>query len=436
MWQSGYLSFFTYSTILLMLIHSASQLLTLAGGPQRGRNLGQLGLITNGAVLIRDGKFVTVGESSELRASYPEEETLDASGRVVMPGFVDPHTHLLWAGDRSAEFEMRLQGKTYLEILAAGGGILSTVRSTRAASLQSLIDETRPRLQTMLAHGTTTAEAKTVYGLEIETELCMLQALLVLDQQGPVDLALTFMGAHAIPPEYKDDPDGYTDLICNQMLPAVRDWWGTQTSDRGDLELPFVDVFCETGAFNLAQSRRILETAAGLGFPLKIHADEFDNLGGAALAAELGATSADHLVATSEGDISILGKSETVAVALPCTPFGLAEKDYTPARDILTADGLLAIATDLNPGTAWCESMQFAIALACRYMRLTPAEAIAAATINSAAAISRAHRVGSIEPGKQADLIFLKVDDYRHLGYRFGVNLVERVIKRGVLYPG
>ena len=419
-----------------MLIHSASQLLTLAGGPQRGRNLGQLGLITNGAVLIRDGKFVTVGESSELRASYPEEETLDASGRVVMPGFVDPHTHLLWAGDRSAEFEMRLQGKTYLEILAAGGGILSTVRSTRAASLQSLIDETRPRLQTMLAHGTTTAEAKTGYGFEIETELCMLQALLVLDQQGPVDLALTFMGAHAIPPEYKDDPDGYTDLICNQMLPAVQDWWETQTSDRGDLELPFVDVFCETGAFNLAQSRRILETAAGLGFPLKIHADEFDNLGGAALAAELGATSADHLVATSEGDISILGKSETVAVALPCTPFGLAEKDYTPARDILTADGLLAIATDLNPGTAWCESMQFAIALACRYMRLTPAEAIAAATINSAAAISRAHRVGSIEPGKQADLIFLKVDDYRHLGYRFGVNLVERVIKRGVLYPG
>lgn len=419
-----------------MLIHSASQLLTLAGGPQRGSALGQLGLITNGAVLIRDGKFVTVGESSELRASYPDEETLDASGQVVMPGFVDPHTHLLWAGNRSAEFEMRLQGKTYLEILAAGGGILSTVRSTRAASLQSLIDETHHRLQTMLAHGTTTAEAKTGYGLEIETELRMLQALLELDQQGPVDLALTFMGAHAIPPEYKEDPDGYTDLICNQMLPAVRDWWGMQTSDREDLELPFVDVFCETGAFNLAQSRRILETAAGLGFPLKIHADEFDNLGGAALAAELGAASADHLVATSEGDISILGKSKTVAVALPCTPFGLAEKDYTPARDILDADGLLAIATDLNPGTAWCESMQFAIALACRYMRLTPAEAIAAATINSAAAISRAHRIGSIEPGKQADLIFLKVDDYRYLGYRFGVNLVERVIKRGVLYPG
>jgi imidazolonepropionase len=416
-----------------MLIHSASQLLTLAGGPQRGRDLGQLGLIADGAVLIQDGKIITVGESNELRASYPDEETLDAYGRVVMPGFVDPHTHLLWAGDRAAEFEMRLQGMTYLDILAAGGGILSTVRSTRSASIKTLMDEARPRLQTMLAHGTTTAEAKTGYGLETETELHMLQALLALNAEGPLDLALTFMGAHAIPPEYKDDPDGYTDYICTEMLPAVRDWWRTQTSNQGYSELPFVDVFCETGAFDLAQSRRILETAAGMGFPLKIHADEFDNLGGATLAAELGAVSADHLVATSKEDVQILGKSETVAVALPCTPFGLAERDYTPARDILEAGGLLAIATDLNPGTAWCESMQFAISLACRYLRLTPAEAIAAATINSAAAISCAHLVGSLEPGKQADLIILEVDDYRHLGYRFGINLVDKVIKRGVV---
>jgi imidazolonepropionase len=198
--------------------------------------------------------------------------------------------------------------------------------------------------------------------------------------------------------------------------------------------MPFVDVFCETGAFDLDQSRRILSAARKLGFPVKIHADEFDNLGGASLAAQLGAVSADHLVATSPGDIAALAASDTVCVALPCTPFGLAEQHYTPARAILDAGGLLAIATDLNPGTAWCESMQFALALACRYMRLTPAQAIAAATINAAAAIGRADRIGSLSVGKQADLLILKVSDYRQLGYRFGTNLVDAVVKKGVLY--
>jgi imidazolonepropionase len=199
--------------------------------------------------------------------------------------------------------------------------------------------------------------------------------------------------------------------------------------------LPFVDVFCETGAFDLAQSRQVLEAARRLGFPLKIHADEFDNLGGASLAVELGAVSADHLVKTSSADIQALASSSTVAVALPCTPFGLADAHYTPAQAILAAGGLLAIASDINPGTAWCENMQFVIALACRYLRLTPAQAIAAATINAAAAIGRADRIGSLEPGKQADLIVLSVDDYRHLGYRFGGNLVTHVIKKGRLTP-
>jgi imidazolonepropionase len=277
----------------------------------------------------------------------------------------------------------------------------------------------------MLAHGTTTAEAKTGYGLETETELRMLQALIDLDEEGPIELAITFLGAHAIAPEYKGDPQAYTDLICNTMLPEVRQWWPD------DRSLPFVDVFCETGAFDLAQSRQIMTKAKQLGFPLKIHADEFDNLGGAALAAELGAVSADHLVATSPQDIQTLGQSRTIAVGLPATPFGLAEEHYTPAKDILDANGILALATDLNPGTAWCESMQFAIALGCRYMGLTPAQAIAAATINAAAAIDRADQIGSIEPGKQADLILLDVPEYQHLGYRFGTNLVKRVIKRG-----
>jgi imidazolonepropionase len=347
-----------------------------------------------------------------------------------MPGLIDPHTHLLWVGDRAAEFEMRLEGKTYLEILAAGGGILSTVNLTRQASLETLLEQTKSRLREMLIHGTTTAEAKTGYGLQTETELRMLQAILLLDAEGPLDIVPTFLGAHAVPPEYKDDPNGYTSLLCSEMLPAVRRWWDTHLPAR---TLPFVDVFCETGAFSLAQTRRILEKAKSFGFPLKVHADEFDNLGGASLAAELGAVSADHLVKASPADVSALAQSGTVAVALPCTPFGLAEQYYTPARAILDAGGLLALASDLNPGTAWGGDMQFAIALACRYMKLTPAQAIVAATLNAAAAINRADTIGSLEPGKQADLLILNVSDYRHLGYRFATNLVQTVIKRGVV---
>jgi imidazolonepropionase len=415
-----------------MLLHSASQLLTLSGGPQRGYDLGTLGIIPDGALLIRDEKIAAVGETDELLDAYPHEPTLDAAGKVVIPGFVDPHTHLIWAGDRAAEFEERLLGKNYLDILAEGGGILSTVRATRGSSLEKLMAETRPRMRSMFEFGTTTAEAKTGYGLRLEPELLMLEALLALDGEGPLEIVPTFLGAHAIPPEYEGRPDAYTELVCESMLPGLNEWWSQHAPDR---TLPFVDVFCETGAFDLEQSRRILTTAQALGFPLKIHADEFDNLGGAALAAELGAASADHLVATSASDIQALARSETVAVALPATPFGLAEVHYTPARDILDAGGLLAIASDLNPGTAWCENMQFALALACRYMRLTPAQAIAAATINAAAAIDLADRVGSLEPGKQADLLILSVPDYRHLGYRFGANLVGTVIKRGHVFP-
>jgi imidazolonepropionase len=415
-----------------MLIHSASQVLTLAGGPQRGRDLGRLGIIPDGAVLIHGEQIVAVGSSDELRAAYPDEPTLDAGGKVVMPGFVDPHTHLIWAGDRAAEFEMRLEGKPYMEILAEGGGILATVRATCSASLEVLMNETRRRMRSMFAYGTTTAEAKTGYGLRTATELRMLQALIALDGEGPLELAITFLGAHAVPPNYKDRPDAYTDLVVETMLPLLKEWWPHNAPYH---EMPFVDVFCEPGAFDLEQSRRILSTAKQKGFPLKIHADEFESIGGARLAAELGAISADHLVKTPPEDIRALADSDTVAVALPCTPFGLAEREYTPARQILDAGGLLAIATDLNPGTAWCESMQFAIALACRYMHLTPAQAIAAATINSAAAIGRETRVGSLESGKQADLLLLSVLDYRHLGYRFGTNLVHTVVKKGQVYP-
>jgi imidazolonepropionase len=414
-----------------MLIHSSSQLLTLAGGPQRGKSLGTLGIIENGAVVIRDEKIIAVGTTDELRASYPGEPRLDANGCVLMPGFVDPHTHVIWGGDRANEFEMKMAGAKYLDILAAGGGIISTVRATRTASIETLIAQTRPRLLRMFSHGTTTVEAKTGYGLQTATELRLLKALLALDDETPLDLLFTFLGAHAIAPEYKDNPQGYTDLICETMLPILKEWWGTHAPR---LSLPFVDVFCEDKAFDLEQSRQILTKAKSLGFPLKIHADEFANIGGASLAVELGAASADHLVKTSDADIAALGKSDTVAVALPCTPFGLAEKEYTPAHKLIEADAILALATDCNPGTSWNESMQMAIALSCRYMGLTPAQAIAAATINAAHAIRRSDTVGSIEAGKQADMLILSVPDYRHLGYRYGTNLVKQVIKRGQVY--
>jgi len=415
-----------------MLIHSAAQLITVSGGPQRGAELGRLSIVPDGAVLTKGGAIREVGPTSKLLQKYPDEDRLDASSRVVMPGFVDPHTHAIWAGDRAAEFELKLSGKSYLEILQGGGGILSTVRATRQADIEDLITETRTRLWQAFRHGTTTIEVKTGYGLEFETELRMVEALIQLEYEGPWEIVPTFLAAHAIAPEYKDDPQGYVDLICREYLPALLEWWENNTYNR---RLPYVDVFCETGAFDLEQSRQILTRAKSLGFPLKIHADEFDNLGGASLAVSLGAASADHLVTTSEEDIRALGQSDTVAVGLPGTPFGLAEKDYTPAAKILDANGILSLASDLNPGTTWCENLQMTIALACRYMKLTPAQAIAAATINAAAAVGLADRVGSLEPGKQADLLVLDIPDYRHLGYRYGTNLVHTVIKKGKLYP-
>ncbi len=413
-----------------MLIHSASQLLTLSGGAQRGSELGRLGIIEDGAVLIRGEKIAETGSTRDLLQRFPHEECLDARGKVVMPGFIDPHTHLVWAGDRAAEFEMRLQGKTYMEIMAAGGGIVSTMNATRSASAEELLAQTRERAEAMFRFGTTTAEAKTGYGLDLPSELAQLETLLKLDAEGPMEIAPTFLPAHAVPPEYTGREDEYTRLICETMLPAVLELWTTRKIER---PLPFVDVFCEKGVFDLEQTRCILSAANKMGFPLKVHVDEFENLGGAGLAIEMGAASIDHVVRTSKEEISRLADTDTVAVPLPCTPFGLAQAEYSPAKEIIAANGYLAIATDINPGTAWCENMQFVIALACRYLKLTPAQAVAAATINAAKAIRRDDVVGSLENGKQADLLILSVSDYRHLGYRFGGNLVETVIKKGKL---
>lgn len=414
-----------------MIIHSASQLLTLAGKPQSGSQLGRLGIIPNGSALIIDEKIADVGETEKMAEKYPGEQYLDAKNCVVMPGLVDPHTHLVWAGDRAAEFEMRLEGKSYLDIMAAGGGIQSTVNATRSASYSSLFAQSEQRALEMFYQGTTTAEAKSGYGLELSTELKQIEVLLNLNEKGPLEIFPTFLGAHAVPNEYKNHPEIYVDLVCNKMLPAVKEWWAKKNLEQ---PLPFVDVFCEKSAFNLAQSRLILEAAKRMGFPLKIHADEFENLGGASLAAELGAISADHLVKTSMKDIKALAISKTIAVSLPCTPFGLAESEYSPAKAMIEKGCVFALASDLNPGTAWCGNMQFTMALACRYMGLTPAQAIAASTINAAAAIGQHDHIGSIEPGKQADLIILSISDYRQIPYRFGTNLVTTIIKKGKTY--
>lgn len=412
-----------------LLVHSARQLLSLASpeGPRRGRAMGELGLIQDGAVAIQGDRVVRVGNSREvLAAAGTGSKLIDASGKVVMPGFVDPHTHVVFAGDRASEFEMRLQGASYMEILAAGGGIMNTVRATREASLGEIVSQSRKRLDRMLAQGTTTVEAKTGYGLNTDTEMKMLEAIRLLDESHAVDLVPTFLGAHAIPVEYKGRADEYVSLVVDEMMPAL------EPAGYLDRQPPlFCDVFCEEGAFSLVQSRRILQKAKDLGMGLKIHADEFNSLGGTALAMELGAISADHLACTPEKEIELLADSDTVGVLLPGTPFGLAKAHYAPARRIIDLGAAVALATDLNPGTCYCESMPFIMALACRYMGMTPAETIVASTINAAHAIALGYEVGSLEIGKKADLLVLDIPDYRHLSYRFGTNLVETVIKAG-----
>ena len=412
-----------------LLVYNSGQMLTLSspGGPKRGEEMARLGIVPSGAVSIRDGRVLEVGPSDDLRRRTRAAQALDAGGRLLMPGFVDPHTHLVWAGARADEFEMRVAGASYMEIMAAGGGIMSTVRHTREASLDELLAQTRPRLDRMLAHGTTTVEIKTGYGLNVQAELKQMAAILHLQGESRANIVATFMGAHAIPVKYRNQPDEYVDLVVEEMLPAAA---------REKAPPQFCDVFCEEGAFTVKQSRRVLEAAKALGMGLKIHVDEFKPLGGTALAVELGATSADHLVCTPAHEVEMLAQSSTIAVTLPGTPFGLGHRAYTPARALIEAGGAVALATDCNPGTCWCESMQLMIALACRYTGMTPAEAISAATINAAHAIGWGQEVGSLEPGKRADLLLLDVPSYPHLGYRFGANLVQTVIAGGQLIRG
>ncbi len=413
-----------------LLIHSAAQLVTCAspGGPKRGAAMADVGLIPGGAIAMSEGEIVAVGSTADLRADYTARETLDATGLVVCPGLVDPHTHAVYAGDRVNEFELRIRGASYMEIMQAGGGIASTMQAVRAASVAQLAAESRPRLEAMLALGTTTVEIKTGYGLDTASELKMLQAIAALADSHPLDIVPTFLGAHVVPPEFKGRPDAYTDLVITEMLPAAAEWYHHSPFTHSPF---FCDVFCEANVFNREQARRVLSAGLALGLPPKIHADEFANLGGVFLAVELGAVSADHLDVTPPAEVEALAQSNTIGVVLPAVNFNLGSAHFANARAMIDAGVALALATDLNPGSAPCPSMPLVMAMACRYQRLSPAEAFNASTLNAAYALGLGHRLGSLEVGKQADVLLVNAPDYRHLAYQFGGNLVQRVIKRG-----
>ncbi|MBN1220849.1 MAG: imidazolonepropionase [Anaerolineae bacterium] len=415
-----------------LLIHSAAQVVTCASppGPKRRETMTEVGLIVDGAVAIADGEVVAVGPTADLRADFTARQTINASRKVICPGFVDPHTHVVYTGDRVAEFEMRLKGASYTEIMASGGGIVNTTRAVRAASVDQLVAETRPRLEAMLALGTTTVEIKTGYGLDPKNELKLLQAIEELARTFPADLVPTFLGAHAIPPEYNNRPDDYTDLVVEEMLPQVANWFKNSQLAIHNSQL-FCDVFCEQNAFNLDQSRRVLQAGRALGLAPKIHADEFTSLGGVTLAVELNAASADHLDVTPPAEQARLADSNTIGVVLPAVNVNLGSTHFADARALIDAGVALALATDINPGSAPCPSMPLVMAIACRYQKLLPPEALNASTINAAHAIGLGHRLGSLEIGKQADLLIVGAPDYRHLAYQFGHNLVERVVKRG-----
>ncbi|AIQ13043.1 imidazolonepropionase [Paenibacillus durus] len=411
----------------LTYVKSASQLICMDGGlgPRTGRGMSMLGITANGSVVIEDGIIVFSGSDTlaehYLSTRQDDVEIIDARGKVVTPGLIDPHTHIVFAGSRENELELRLQGAKYIDILKRGGGILNTARSTREASEEELVRQSKVRLDRFLLHGVTTIEAKSGYGLTVTDELKQLRAARALNDSHPIDVVSTFMGAHAVPEEYNNNPEGYVDLVINEMLPAV-----------AEQELAeFCDVFCEQGVFSIAESRRILEAAGRLGFKLKIHADEIaENFGGAELAARLGAVSAEHLLKASEEGIQALAKSDTIAVLLPGTALFLMEQ-AAAARKMIAAGVAVALSTDCNPGSSPTVSMPFIMNAACLTMKMTPAEVLTASTINAAYAIGREKVMGSIEIGKQGDLVLFDADNYRQLQYYYGMNLVHTVIKKG-----
>ncbi|HEY9230999.1 MAG TPA: imidazolonepropionase [Blastocatellia bacterium] len=412
-----------------LLITNAAQLVTLAGPsrPRLGAELGELAIIRDAALLVRGDTIAAVGASSEVAAeASPSAERLDAGGRVVMPGFVDAHTHPVFAGSREDEYEMRAAGSTYQEIAARGGGIRATVRRTRAASEDELFHMALPRVGWLLEHGTTTVEAKSGYGLTLEDELKILRVIRRLNQETPLTLVPTFLGAHEIPDEYRGEAAGqrradYLRLLTDEMLPRV----ALERLAR------FADIFCESHVFTVAEARHILARAKQLGLGLRLHAEQLTLSGGGRLAAELNATTADHLEWIDDDGIRLLAAAGVAAVLLPGAVFNLGLARYAPARRMIEAGVSVAIATDFNPGSSPTPSMQMALSIACTQMHMTPAEAITAATVNAAYTLDLGHRVGSLEVGKQADVVIFDVTDYRQIPYFFGVNHALVTVKAG-----
>ncbi len=409
-----------------LFVKNIAQLVTVASRGERvkqGSSMRDLGVIHGGGVLCREGRIAWVGAMRDWTGALPEDfPELDAEGSVVLPGFVDAHTHMVFAGTRAEEFALRAEGVTYQEIAERGGGIVQTVRSVRAASRRELKRTASRYLTDMLRHGTTTVEIKTGYGLDMDNEVKMLEAINELRSEEITTIVPTFIGAHAIPPEFQGDPSGYIELICEKMIPYA-----------GSKRLAlFCDVFCEKGYFGIEESERILLEGKRWGMVPKIHADELTPLGGAELGARVGAVSADHLEHVSERGISALAAAGVVAVLLPGVSLCLRH-EYAPARAMIDAGVPVAIASDFNPGSCMSYSLPLMMTIACTQMRMTPEEALTAITLNAAAAVGLSSSVGSIELGKQADLLVADIPDYQHLAYHFGTNLIRSTVKNGTL---
>jgi imidazolonepropionase len=408
------------------LITGCSQLLTLRGSvPRRGRALADLGIIRDGGLVIHDDRIVAVGSRRRIESARRTRraEKLDLGGRVVLPGFVDSHTHLIFPSSRAAEYEQRIRGAGYEQIAKSGGGIRSSVQALRRAPAKELKLRAMTDLEQFARHGTTTIEAKSGYGLDWESELKILKILYELHQEQPIDVAATFLGAHVVPPEFKGRADAYVNLLVKKWIPNV--------AMAGLAE--FCDVFCDRGAFTVPQARKILMAGRSCGLVPRLHAEQLAHTGAARLAIELQAASADHLERVDRADIHALALSNVVCTLLPGCCFHLGLAHYGPARELIKAGAIVGLATDFNPGTSPTVSMPMILSLACTQMRMTPAEAISAATINPAYSLRQHDRVGSLEVGKYADLAAFDVADYREIPYYFGVNLCSLTMKRGTV---
>src|SRR5437763_2026472 len=410
-----------------LLITGASQLVTLRGsGPRRGNSLSKLELIEDGALLVRDGAIAAVGTRAQVEGSAEARaaEKLELGGRVALPGFVQSHTHLINAARRAEEYELKIQGASYEEVARKGGGILNSVKKLRAATAEELKKRALAALPQFAAYGTTTMEAKSGYGLDVASELKILKLHKEVAAEQPLEIASTFLGAHVVPDEFRKKAGGtkkYIQLLEENLLPEI--------AERKLAE--FCDVFCERGAFTVEESKRVLQAGRQWGLAPRMHAEQLSRSGATQLAILLRAASCDHLEHVNKSDIRAMGKSETIATLLPGCDFHLGLQKYAPARALIDAGAIVALATDYNPGTSPTLSMPMILSLACTQLRMTPAEAIAAATINGAYALRREGQVGSLEVGKQADIAVFEVADYREIPYYFGVNHCWMTIKRG-----